>query len=139
MTIPFSQIQTLIPSNNIKVRNKFYYIYGFHPSIEIAVGRSQDGNQQILDLYKADVETENKCWWFHLQNQTSAHAIVHELHNEDINVRVLKQAFDWIYNVLFANNKNDLIFTKLSNIKCTKTKGLVTYKDEQYVSKINWG
>jgi hypothetical protein len=137
MALPFSKIQTLINNNKLKVKNKFYYVYSLNDHTDIYVGRNQDGNQQLLDLLKNDPSTEAECWWFHLYSSTSAHAIIHETTCEP-DKHKLYEAFRWVYNVLFANNKNDLIFTRLNNVKCTKTKGLVTFKDEQYVGKIDF-
>jgi hypothetical protein len=60
-------------------KNKDYIIYNFSNIYEVAFGKTQKGNDLILDLYS---DKKDKCNWYHLLYDTSAHLIIHNRYSE---------------------------------------------------------
>jgi hypothetical protein len=146
----FAELQAAFPSLQItqKTKNWFSFMLPFTNTNEpqglvnepqglvkpeIYVGRNQQGNQQILDILKSESEhnKDTEYWWFHLDNSTSAHVI---LCTPSPGTGIF--GIQWIFEHIFCKHPETIVCA-LQDVECTKTPGLVKFKNEQRCSEIS--
>lgn len=112
-----------------------YKVFQFD-DYKIGVGTTSKGN----DALRIDWASKNDVW-FHLDGDTSAHAIVK---SEDL--ELTEQLFDVVASIILEFSKLDfshanLIYTKVKDLKGVKgVPGKVIFKKEKryYAKKIDW-
>ena len=132
------EIQSFSPHLKWKDKNKDTFTIQWSDTIDIIVGRSQKGNQMILDMYQQKDKIKN-CWWFHYHPSTSAHTILydHSTTEHFTTSQELQKAFYWIFNCLYRSN-DETIFCKLEDVTCTNVLGKVIFKNEMYCNCIQY-
>jgi predicted ribosome quality control (RQC) complex YloA/Tae2 family protein len=84
----------------------------------INIGRNALGNEFIIKN-----GNENDLW-FHLENESSPHLVLER--NEYITTEVIRKVGIEIYK--YKKSKDNIIYTKITNVKCTKIPGSVITK-----------
>ncbi len=105
-------------------KNKDYIIYNFNNIYEVAFGKTQLGNDKILDLYN---DVNDKCDWYHLLYDTSAHLIIYNKYLDLPKNDELKILLNF-YNpekIKLKNKSPVLMKSKLVDVLKTKTLGKV--------------
>lgn len=124
-------------------RDKFKTIYVSNPSMfKIIVGRTREGNDQILTDYM-DQSTIRKCYWYHVANDTSAHAILYNDIAEVPSTNNYLNATRWIRENIYKPNtrsgeKSAIMVAKLLDVSKTSTLGLVHVKGEAIIGLPKW-
>lgn len=124
-------------------RDKFKTIYVSNPSMfKIIVGRTREGNDQILTDYM-DKTTIRKCYWYHVANDTSAHAILYNDITELPSTNNYLNATRWIRENLYkpttrSGEKSAIMVAKLLDVSKTNTLGLVHVKGEAVIGLPKW-
>jgi predicted ribosome quality control (RQC) complex YloA/Tae2 family protein len=109
----------------VKITDKLKNVYKY-PLYEIAVGRSQRGNDSIIDMYD---DVKEYCYWFHDKNDPSKHVILYpqdRFPSDDLNI---------VFKDIIKLFKGDVICCKLSDVVKTKTLGLVITRNEKILKK----
>jgi predicted ribosome quality control (RQC) complex YloA/Tae2 family protein len=84
----------------------------------INIGRNALGNEFII-------KSGNKCdLWFHLENESSPHLVLEN--NDSITKEVIRRVGMEIYK--YKKSKDNIIYTEISNVKCTNIPGSVITK-----------
>jgi predicted ribosome quality control (RQC) complex YloA/Tae2 family protein len=101
-----------------EIDNKEYDVY---------IGKNARGNTEIIKICHPE------SLWFHLDNISSPHIILDSQGDE-----IEKKYINQIANKLIELKKNapkrtNAIYTKLKNVKVTKTMGTVTTKDTKKI------
>ena len=86
--------------------------------VQVSVGKNAKGNDLLCR------NSEKDEYWLHLQNESSPHAIVHT-HFEDKECLAYAAVVLKEYSKMKHKQKVKVIYTKLENIKVTKTLGCV--------------
>jgi len=105
-----------------------YKVYSLKNNIVMAIGLSANGNDQLRNKWSAKDD-----WWFHIDNEVSAHVILKGVDNplENVNLLVIigsiiKEQSNYLFEQI------PLVFTQVKNIKGLKgSSGSVTYRNER--------
>jgi len=101
--------------------------------ITIYMGRTQAGNDHIITECEG---RKHDALWFHLANETSAHAILYT--DGFIPLQDKIKAAKWIQTELTKKKDDDVMICTLADIEKTSTLGLVHVKNEVLMSDSTW-
>jgi predicted ribosome quality control (RQC) complex YloA/Tae2 family protein len=111
----------------------FQHISNFS-KILLYYGRSQVGNDKIIDECQ---KYDSTSLWFHLAQETSAHAIL-VFSGDDILFQDKIDAAKWIQAELSKKKKDDVMICSLQDVQKTSTPGMVLTQNETYMSSSTW-
>ena len=109
------------------------FIQGLNQEITFYVGKSAEGNFDIIDNAKAD------DLWFHVDNESSCHVIAsipETLNRKDVRYIVKQGAILCKQNSRFKASKikTNIIYTKVKDVEKTDIPGRVVVKEGKIVS-----
>lgn len=84
----------------------------------ILIGQNAKDNTELVK------ESNEDDLWFHLSTESSSHIIL-KSNGETLEQEVIKQVASKLYNYKTKHNWDNVIYTKVKNVKLTKTPGLV--------------
>jgi hypothetical protein len=119
---------------NFLQKTKNLIIYSYMNKMQVGFGRTQLGNDQIIDKYQ---DVKEDCWWYHLAKETSAHLIIYDPGNE-LNIKVEKELLDEYFPVEKCQQKNKdptIMKTKLNYVKKTNILGMVVVEKEEIIKR----
>ena len=102
--------------------------------IQLGFGRTQLGNDQIIDKYQ---DVKEYCWWYHLSQETSAHLIIYDPEIE-LDNKLEKEILDRFFpkETCERKHKNPTIMkTKLNYVKKTNVLGMVEVENEEIIKR----
>ena len=117
-------------NHTIIKKNKDIIIYNYNNIFEIAFGKTQLGNDKIIDLYQ-DVKYD--CYWYHLYYDSSAHLIIYNKSEKTIQSNDENTILEYFYpkdKIISKSKKPVIMKCLLSDIKKTNTLGLVSVSNE---------
>ena len=86
----------------------------------ILIGENAKDNTELVK------ESEPDDIWFHLEKESSPHIILKSnFTNEIFEQEYLKQVASKLYKFKIKHNCDNVIYTRIKNVKTTKTPGLV--------------
>ena len=86
----------------------------------ILIGENAKDNTELVK------ESEQDDIWFHLEKESSPHVILKSnFANEIFEQEYLKQVASKLYKYKNKHNCDNVIYTRIKNVKTTKTPGLV--------------
>ena len=99
-------------------------------NITIIVGKCARENTELVNKYNKSAGV-----WYHLKDNPSPHIIVINEIDPNVKVEITKGLNIQIGDLMKSNSKykgkNTLIYTEISNVKTTKTPGLVGFKQKK--------
>ncbi len=117
-------------NNSIIKKNKDFIVYNYKNIYEIAFGKTQLGNDKIIDLYQ---DVRNDCFWYHLYYDTSAHLIIYNKSEKTIQTNDENTILEYFYpkdKIISKSKKPIIMKCLLSDIKKTKILGMVNFSNE---------
>jgi hypothetical protein len=120
-------------NNSIIKKNKDFIVYNYKNIYEIAFGKTQLGNDKIIDLYQ---DVKHDCYWYHLYYDTSAHLIIYNKSATTIQSSDENLILEYFYpkdKIIIKNKKPVIMKCLLSDIKKTKTLGMVNFSNEKII------